>query len=356
MKKSVKIVGTICLFIMICLSLYGYIYVHENVHLGKYKGLTTKMTTYKVTDGDIQTSLNELVTKYPNKKKVYSGTIKDGQNVYVEYSYQSDGKTIKNSKEVTAGINSIGFEDKLVGTLVGETSKILVKYDDSETNKTFVNKKITFTVTSKYKIKETKSKVTDEFIDKNTEYKTVDEYKEYLKSEFISSYENNAKIEAGNKLIRKILKTSRVRNYPTKEVEKYKKNVRASYKDAASQMGISYKQLLTYMNLTNEEFENDLNNEANFYVSKKLIVKAIAKKHHITISDKEFKEYLKNISDTYSDFDSVKDLQKYIQENKTEDDLRYDALSEKVIDYLLKHNKVKTKEQTIEYRSLSVSI
>ena len=87
-----------------------------------------------------------------------------------------------------------------------------------------------------------------------------------------------------------------------------------------------------------------------------MIVQAIAKKKFISISDDEFNTYLKTIADTYQDFDSLEDVQTYIEENKTEEDLRYDALAEKVIKYLLKHNKIEKISEDIEYQSISVQL
>ena len=71
MKKFKKIIITIFLLAIICMSIYTYIYATENVHLGKYKGLTTELTIYKVLDGDIETSLKELANQYPNQEKVF---------------------------------------------------------------------------------------------------------------------------------------------------------------------------------------------------------------------------------------------------------------------------------------------
>lgn len=357
MKKQIKITIILCLITIIGMSLYTFVYSRENVHLGKYKGLSTKMTVYNIKDGDIKTSLNELAEKYPNKKKITTGTIKNNNKVNVSYSYKLNDKLMKNNDlDVIAGTNTIGFEEKLIGMIVGESSDIIVKYDNNFNDTDLAGKEITYNVTINYIVKESTPEITDEFIKKHTDYKTVEEYKNYLKSEFISSYEKNAKTIAGNNLIRQIIKTSRVRNYPNSEVEKYKENIKSSYEDAANQMDLSFDDLLKYMDLTTDEFNEDLTNEANFYVSKKLIVQAIAKKHFISISDTEFNEYLTNIANTYEDFDSVEDVQIYITKNKTEDDLRYDALSEKVIDYLLKHNNITEIKEDITYSSISISI
>lgn len=357
MKKSIKITILLSCIIIAIMSIYSYVYSTENVHLGKYKGLSTKMTTYNVTDGDIQTSLNELAKKYPNKKKIKKGQLENNQKASVDYSYTLDEKLIKNEDyEITVGVASIGFEDKLSDMIVGESKKIIVNYSDDDSDKTVAGKTITYHVKVNYIIEESTPEITDEFIKKNTKYKTVEEYKNYLKKEFISSYEKNAEATAGNTLIQQIIKTSRIRKYPTKDVEKYKKNIKASYEDAATQMNLTFEKLLKYMDMTEDEFNEKLEKEANFYVSKKMIVQAIAKKKFISISDDEFNAYLKTIADTYQDFDSLEDVQTYIEENKTEEDLRYDALAEKVIKYLLKHNKIEKISEDIEYQSISVQL
>lgn len=354
----IKIISIIIfLIVAILLGIYSYIYSHENVHLGKYKGLKTTLITYKVNDGDIETSLNELALKYPKQTKKYKGTIKDGTKVNVDYSYTLDNKIMKKEDlDVTVGTDSIGFESKLTGMTVGESTDVIINYGEDNENTDLAGKEITYTIKVNYIIKESTPKITDAFIKKHTDCKTVDEYKEELKQTFIVPYEENAKTVAGNKLISQIIKNTKVKDYPNDEIKTYKKNMKAKYEDAASQMDLTFEELLKYMNITEEDFEKELDSEARFYVNKKLIVKKIAKKHLISVSDKEFEEYLEKISDTYSDFDTVEDVQTYIDENKTEKDLKYDALAEKVIDYLLKHNTVEKQEEEIDYRSISVQM
>ena len=121
-------------------------------------------------------------------------------------------------------------------------------------------------------------------------------------------------------------------------------------------MGITFEKLLEYMNMSEEDYEKDLENEANFYVSKNLIVNAIAKKQFITLSNKEYEEYLSDISDTYEDFNSTDELEEYTNSIKTEEQLRNDALAEKVIDYLLKYNHIEENIEEIEYESAFVNV
>lgn len=360
MKKKYIISVFIFVVFAIAISIYTYIYASENVHLGKYKGLTTEKIEYKVDDGDIETSLNKLAEKYPNKIKEYKGTIEDNQSANITYTCKYNDETIESAsgtKDFTAGVNDIGFEEKLVGLTVGEETNVVVAYSDNyEKNDDLKGKQVIYTIVVNYRIVKTTPEITDAFIRKNTDCNTIEEYKEELKNKFIEQYEKNAEEKAGNILIRKIIKKSRVRHYPKKEVEKYKENIDSYYKDAASQMNITFEELLTYMKMSEDDYKKDLENEANFYVSKKLIVAAIAKKQMITLTDEEYNNYLENISNSFNDFNSLDAVQEYVTKNKTEDDLRADALAEKVIQYLLKHNKVKTTEKTIDYVAANVEI
>lgn len=359
-KKTYLISGFILIVFSIAISIYTYTYATENVHLGKYKGLTTEKIEYTVDDGDIETSLKKLAENHPNETKKKKGTVGEDEKANVSYTCTYDGKTIESAsgtKTVKVSTNDLGFEKKLVGLMVGQTSEIPIAYSDTyEKNKELCGKQVVYTITVNYRIIETTPEITNEFIQKNTNCNTIEEYKEKLKDKFIEPYEKNAEEKAGNILIRKIIKKSRVKDYLEKEVKKYKKNIEAYYEDAADQMGITMKELLVYMDMSEEDYEKDLENESNFYVSKKLIVKEIAKKQMITLTDAEYNDYLENISDEYNDFNSLDDVKEYVTKNKTEDDLRADALAEKVIKYLLKHNKVKTTEKTIDYVAASVDV
>lgn len=360
MKKKCIIASFIFLIFAISLSLYSYNYATENVHLGKYKGLETEKISYTVEDGDIQTSLETFAKKHLTITKSYKGTVQDGETVNIQYVAKYNGETIKSASgidDVDLDNQDFGFEEKIVGMNVGETSDIMVVYSDNyEKNEELKGKQIVYTITVNYRNVKTTPEITDELIKKYTDCKTVEEYKNKLKKVFIQDYEKNAEEKAGNILIRKIITNSRVKDYPEEKVETYKKNIDAYYKDAAEQMGITFEALLTYMDMSEEDYEKDLDNEANFYVSKMLIVNEIAKKQHITLSDSEYETYLENISNSFQDFNSLDEVQDYANENKTEEDLRNDALAEKVIQYLLKHNNVKITEKTIDYVSANVEI
>lgn len=314
LKKKIYIIAII-LFLMssAIIGIKGYKYYNENVHLGKYTGLTTEMISYTVSEESIDKKLESFVAVNPTITEVKTGTIEEGNTVNVTYN--------EITEDVIAGTIEVGFEKAIVGMDVGKTLDLII---DGENYSVKINS---------IKIAN-ESKLTDEFIKENTDCKTVEEYKKELENEFLENYEANARVNAGNDLIRQILKTSRVRNYPDEDVEVYKEEIRLKYQSAATQLDITLEKLLEYMNMTEEDFEKDLEIEANFKVNKKLIVEAIAKERFISVSDKEFKEYIADIED---------------YDEKNEEAIRYDALAEKVYDFLLKKNKVKKIEKEIDY-------
>ena len=168
MKKKKIVAILLFIFLTAILCIYTYIYMTENVHLGKYKGLTTKMTVYKVTDGDIENSLKKLASTHPTIEKEYQGFIESGDLVNVDFICKDgnliiDTATNKNI-DVTAGEYDIGFENKLIGMMVGESADIIVNYSDSFENSDLAGKQVTYTVNVNYKKIEKIEDITDEFV------------------------------------------------------------------------------------------------------------------------------------------------------------------------------------------------
>ena len=175
-KKTYLISGFILIVFSIAISIYTYTYATENVHLGKYKGLTTEKIEYTVDDGDIETSLKKLAENHPNETKKKKGTVGEDEKANVSYTCTYDGKTIESAsgtKTVKVSTNDLGFEKKLVGLMVGQTSEIPIAYSDTyEKNKELCGKQVVYTITVNYRIIETTPEITNEFIQKNTNCNT----------------------------------------------------------------------------------------------------------------------------------------------------------------------------------------
>ena len=94
-------------------------------------------------------------------------------------------------------------------------------------------------------------------------------------------------------LFQKILNSSKIKKYPSKELKDAQKKMIDTYKALAKKNDMSYeKYLKSSMGMSKKAFENQAKVAAKNTVKQELVLFALAKQYNIKVSDKEYKEYL----------------------------------------------------------------
>ena len=102
----------------------------ECVDLGEYMGLKLTVATRKVTDEDVKSSINSMLTSYEVYEETDKTTVEEGDVANIDYEGVKDGVAFDGGTAQGAnliiGSNSFidGFEDGLIGKKVGEKVKL----------------------------------------------------------------------------------------------------------------------------------------------------------------------------------------------------------------------------------------
>ena len=159
------------------------------VTLGEYKGLEYEETSTEVTDEDVQAELDYLLESKADVEKIMDGTVADGDTVNIDFTGMRDGVAFDGGSgtgyDLTIGSNSFidNFEEQLIGMKPGDTKEINVTFPDPyPNNPDLAGVPVVFEVTVNYICGENIiPEMSDQFIADNTDYQTVDEYKEYVR-------------------------------------------------------------------------------------------------------------------------------------------------------------------------------
>ena len=285
------------------------------IEIGDYKNITVNVG---VSEDDIKSEIDSMLednTKYEKKQ----GKVKDGDKVYAKYAGSIKGKKI----DVTCGEDYIDvglgdwledFEKALLGARTGKKVKFTCKvpkgtYDDERVDGH--NVEITVDYICGKKIV---PKFNNKFVNQisSGKYKTVSEYKKYIKEKLLKENKN----DRGDYAWSDVMEVCNVIKYPSDMMALAEKENLQGYYDMAEIYGYSIDEVLKQYGYNNlEDFKKyDLKELAKDTVKENLAAMAIAKLENIKYSDEDYKSVL----DEEYEYNSEKYATKsdYEKENK----------------------------------------
>lgn len=129
--------------------------VEKYVKLNDYMNMTVELSKdYTVSDADIQSYIEYLMSMYPSYEVSDKKTVESGDVVNIDYVGKIDGEEFSGGSatgqhlEIGSGSFIDGFEDGLIGKNVGETVELNLTFPEDYTNNTdLAGKAVVFTVT-----------------------------------------------------------------------------------------------------------------------------------------------------------------------------------------------------------------
>lgn len=321
-----------------------------SVKLCDYSNIEITAEKQEVTDDAIQKEMKSFISYYDSYEHITKGKVKDGQTVDITYTGTIDGKEFdggSGTNDLEIGSNSFidGFESGLIGKSVGDEVTLNLKFPDDYNNKDVAGKDVQFKVTINYILGDKiKAELTDKFLSANTDYKSVKDLKKAVKEYLTNTYNNQYETTRENEVLDYLIKNCEIPKIPVTYIEKYEKNMKSYYENYCKTNNIKFSDFLSNtMGVTEEQFNNQVEQSAINYMQSTIILGAIAKKENITLSDDEFNTYIKNFAkdNGYTSSDS---LLKTIEENNELDDMKDEALYNKVMETLFKNVTTKTSD------------
>lgn len=311
--------------------------------LPDYKGLEYEETKTTVTDADVDAKIQSLLNQYATKTQVKEGTVKEGDNVNVDFVGSIDGEEFEGGNSNGAGYDLTlgsggmipGFEEGIVGHKIGETFNVKATFPENYGKDELNGKEADFKITLNYKTDSQLPEYNDAFIASYTDATTVLEYEESVRKDLVEQYEKSDKSANESAVMKVLVEKITYNEYPEKEMQDLIDQSISQQEQAASQYGYSLGDYVTARyGFSNEDaFREYVQGLAEDFMKEKIAVCAVAKDAGITVDKAEVDDYKKSVMDYYG-YDESK-----LKENYSSEDLVYYALAQKVVDYLLENGK-----------------
>ena len=283
-----------------------------------YKALSVSAADVQVTDDELQTNLDYILSQFAETQQDTESTIQNGDSVNIDYVGSVDGieftggNTNGQGTTVTAGSTQYvdDFLTQIIGHKPGETFDVVVTFPDGYNDSTDANgdpiklagQEAVFSVTINYIAKSVTPELTDEFISKNIDPKygsTVEEFKDTVRKDVADA---NLEKYVTNYLTQNSVYADELPEAVTEYSSMMVLNYYCGYASAKNQTLTQFIQ----ENLDADSIQAllDSNKEAIDNQAKRfLLYQALAEDQGLDCTDDDVKAYFEDLGNTdYSDY------------------------------------------------------
>ena len=308
------------------------------VKLGKYKGVKVDKIDVEVTDADVDAEINKEREKNARNITVEDRPVKDGDITTLDFEGFVDGVAFEGGKgenyPLTIGSGAFipGFEEQLVGAEIGKEVEVKVTFPEDYQAENLKGKDAVFKCT----VKEIKEKqlpeLDDEFAGEVSEFDTLAEYKEDVKTTLTLKKERDAKNAKENAAVDAAVAASEM-EIPEAMLETQQKQMLDEFAQRISMQGLSMQQYFQFTGSNYQQMFEQVKPQAEERIKARLVLEAIAKAENLEATEEEYEKELQNMAEIYQmEVDKVRELMGEKEKKNIMQDLAVKKAAEFVAD------------------------
>ena len=295
--------------------------VEPEVTLGEYKGINIPLKVEEVTEKEVDEAVQNVLNN--NSELVLKeGPAEKGDTVVLDFKGYINGKEFEGGSAenytLVLGSNQFvpGFEDQLVGVTSESKKDVIVTFPEQYI-KDLAGKEAKF-VCMIHEIKTKKvPELNDEFAKSlNLEdVATVEDLRKYEQKVLENRKLNQAKNAQFQELINKIVEDSKL-NLPEVLVTNEVNAMKQQFLSQLEQSGLTKEQYKEITGNDENSFEAEYRKDAETRLRQELVLNAIARKEHLTITKGDLDDYYASVASQYSM--KVEDVKKVFARNEAQ--------------------------------------
>lgn len=314
--------------------------VKPDVKLGDYKSIEATKVDDAVTAEDIDHEIGHMLEEHARLVAVEDRAVQSGDIILLDFLGQVDDVPFEGGEakgyELTVGSGSFipGFEEQLVGMVIGQEGDISVTFPEEYHVEELKGKPATFTVTvNEIKVKQL-PEFDDEFVSEASEFETVAELKQDIEAKLAASKSEYAKNAMKNEAVAKLAEISEV-DIPDSMVRSETENMVRDFEQNLQYQGMDLDTYFMYTNSNLESLKEQMKADATQRVKMGLVLEALAKQESISATEEDFDVEYGKIAQMYKlDLAQVKEIFKNSNLGMEES-----IISRKAADFLLENCK-----------------
>lgn len=268
--------------------------VSECVTLGDYKGITLEKRIRQVTDEDVEESISSALLAAVTDP---DATVVEGDTVDIAFVGKIDGEEFdggsSDSSTLVVGQGGYieGFEDGLVGMKQDETKDLNLKFPDDYRATDLAGKDVVFTVTINAIMRP--QELTEAWVQENTDYSTIDEYRQAQRDQMEAANELSAENDLNSTVLQTVLDNSEISQIPQSYITMGEQMHEQIYSSYASLYGVTLDEFIEQY-VGQDTYDQEQDAYARQVAELALVINAIAENEGWTTEDEDYITRLDN--------------------------------------------------------------
>ena len=288
--------------------------VKPEVTLGEYKGVEVPKSEIEVTDEEVDAEVKKEQEKNSRTINVEDRAAQLNDIVTIDFEGSVDGVPFDGGQAteypLTLGSNTFipGFEDQLVGAKVGDDVDVKVTFPEEYQAKELAGKEAIFKCAVKKIEAKELPELDDDFAKDVSEFDTLAEYKEHVKTNLVEKKENEAKHAKEDAAVDKIIENAQM-DIPEAMLETQCRQMLDDFSRRMQSQGLSMDQYFQFTGMTAEKMMEDMKPQALKRIQTRLVLEKVAEVENIQPTEEEVNEEISKMAEAYKmEADKLKEL------------------------------------------------
>ena len=285
--------------------------VFPEFDLPEYKGLNIELEKVEVSDEDVSSQLDKMLSRAKKYEKTIREEAKNGDIATIDFEGFVDGVAFEGGKaeghKLELGSKTFidNFEEQIIGHKVGEEFEVNVKFPEEYHAENLKGKPAVFKIKLHSLEEIVLPELNDDFAKENGA-DTLEDLKTNVRANLLVEKENQAKNVKLSKIVEKIVDGVNL-EVPEILVEQ---DIDANISQFVQQLQMQGMNLESYLSITGqtvEKMREDLRANAIKGIKTSFVLSKIGETEDIKVSDEDIENELKNIASMYGmDVEAIK--------------------------------------------------
>ena len=284
------------------------------VTLGDYKGLEVPKSETEVTDEEVEAELKKEQEKNSRTINVEDRGAQLQDVVTIDFEGSVDGVPFDGGQAteypLTLGSNTFipGFEEQLVGAKVGDDVDVKVTFPEEYQAKELAGKEAIFKCAVKKIEAKELPELDDDFAKDVSEFDTLAEYKEHVKTNLVERKENEAKRAKEDAAVDKAIENAQM-DIPEAMLQTQCRQMLDDFSRRMQSQGLSMDQYFQFTGMTADKMMEDMKPQALKRIQTRLVLEKVAEVENIQPTEEEVNEEISKMAEAYKmEADKLKEL------------------------------------------------
>lgn len=307
------------------------------VELRQYKGLAVEKDSVEVTDEDVAAEIEKVRKENSRTISVEDRAVEDGDIATIDFEGFIDGEAFEGGKgtdyPLTIGSHSFidTFEEQLVGKNLNEEVEVNVTFPEDYQAKELAGKPAMFKVTVKELKKVELPEADDEFAQDVSEFDTLEEYKNDIRTKLTEKKETEAKNALEDKAVAAVVEGAKM-DIPEPMIDLQVRQMAENFARRLQSQGISWEQYCQFTGMTTDKLFEQMRPQALKTIQSRLVLEAVAAAENIIASEEDFAAEIDKMAEAYKmEADKIKEMMGEEEKNSIMKDLAVTKAAEFIV-------------------------